>query len=157
MMDVTARLRDTALPDPAHRPELYDDTPTKRALAWMVDMAVVATATVVATLLLILPTLGVAILAMPLIWIAIDFAYRCATLARGSATWGMRLFAVELRDHDDRPLDFGTALAHTALYLVAMAALPLQVLSAVMMLGTPRRQGLGDHLLGTAAVNHRAR
>lgn len=144
-MDLVTR----GLPDPALSPDLYDHTPTKRALAWVVDTLVIALG-VLATIPL---TLFVSLFFLPVTWLALGFAYRTATLARGSATWGMRLLAIELRDFEGRRLDFGTALAHTALYYVAMAMLPAQILSAMLMVGTPRRQGLGDHLLGTAALN----
>ena len=142
------------LPDPVERPELYDDTPLKRAVAWCLDLVVIAGATTVCVVVLLLPTLLTSILLAPAIWLAVGFAYRVATLARGSATWGMRLMSLEIRERDGGRLEFGTALGHTALYYCAMAVLPLQLLSGVMMAGTPRRQGLGDHLLGTAAVNH---
>ncbi len=141
------------LPDPATLPEIYEDTPTKRALAWVADFGVIALATLLVTLVTIPPTLFLSLFAMPAIWLATGFAYRTATLARGGATWGMRLMSIELRDVRGRRPDLGTALAHTALYYAAMALFPAQILSAAMMLGTPRRQGLGDLLLGSAVVN----
>ena len=139
----------TRLPDPAACPEAYDHTPTKRALAWLVDGAVILALTAATVPL----TLFLAIFVLPLVWLGVGFAYRTATLARGSATWGMRLMAIEIRDHHGARLDLATAAAHTALYYAAMAVAPLQVGSAVLMLASPRRQGLGDMALGTAAVN----
>ena len=147
-------LAPSALPHPSERPELYDDTPLKRALAWCLDSIVIGTGTVAAVVLLLVPTFAISLLLAPLIWAAVGFSYRTLTLSRGSATWGMRLMSIEIRHPDGDRLDFGTALAHTALYYVAWAVMPLQAISALMMAGTPRRQGLGDHLLGTAAVNH---
>ena len=141
------------LPDPASHPEVYDDVPGKRVLAWLVDAALIGAANVV-LLPLLIPT---AFLLSPLVFLAVGFAYRTATLARGSATWGMRLMALGIRDAEGRPLDHGTAAAHTALYYVALVLLPLQILSAGLMAASPRRQGLGDLLLGTAAVNHAER
>ena len=144
-MDLTM----TRLPDPAVRPEVYDDTPTKRALAWVVDLAVIGAATALTIPL----TLFAALFVLPIVWLTVGFAYRAATLARGGATWGMRLMSIGLRDRRGERPDFGTALAHTALYYVAMAMFPAQILSAGLMAATPRRQGLGDHILGTAVVN----
>lgn len=141
------------LPDPDAHPEIYDDTPTKRLLAWLVDLAVVAglfVLTLPLTLIVIVGSLG---LAVPAIWVALALAYRTATLSRASATWGMRLMSIELRAHDGGRLDFGAALAHTVLYLASFAVFPVQALSMAAMVGTPRRQGLGDLVLGTAAVN----
>ena len=146
-------LAQSRLPDPDDVPAIYEDTPTKRAFAWVVDVGVIALATLLVTLVTIPLTLFLSLLAMPAIWLGLGFAYRAGTLASGGATWGMRLMSVELRDHRGRRPDLGTALAHTALYYAAMALFPAQIVSALMMVGTPRRQGLGDHLLGTAVVN----
>ena len=139
----------TRLPDPTARRDIYDDTPTKRALAWVVDLAVIALATLATVPL----TLFASLFVLPMVWLAIGFAYRTATLARGGATWGMRLMSIELRDARGARPDAGTALAHTGLYYGAMAVLPVQILSMGLMVATPRRQGIGDHLLGTAVVN----
>lgn len=146
-------LAPTRLPDPGSHPELYDHTPQKRALAWVVDTLVIAAGTA-ATIPL---TLFASLFFLPVVWLVLGFAYRVATLARGSATWGMRLMAIQIRDRDGGSLELGTAVAHTALYYAAMAMLPVQILSAGLMVASPRRQGLGDHLLGTAAVNHAVR
>ena len=148
-MEMTA----SRLPDPAVHPEIYDDTPIKRAVAWVIDLGVIGAATVAITLVTIPLTLFLSLLAMPAIWLAVGFCYRAATLARGAATWGMRLMSIELRDAWGGRPDAGTALAHTALYYGAMALFPAQIVSAALMLATPRRQGLGDHVLGTAVVN----
>ena len=141
--------RPTALPDPEARPELYDDTPTKRAMAWVVDVIVSTAMTVV----LIPFTAFTAIFYLPLLYLIVGFCYRWATLSRGSATWGMRLMAIEIRRGDGAPLDPGTAFAHTLAYAVSWAIFPLQIVSGALMSVTARRQGLGDHVLGTAAVN----
>ena len=143
------------LPDPADLPEVYDDTPTKRALAWCLDLCVIGLGTALVTLVTIPLTLFLSLLAVPLTWLAVGFAYRAGTIAGGRATWGMRLMSIELRDRRGAPPDLGTALAHTALYYGAMALFPAQIVSALMMVGTPRKQGLGDLLLGTAVVNRR--
>ena len=50
-----------------------------------------------------------------------------ATLAGGSATWGMRFTGIELRRGDGTRFDFATALLHTALYTVCISVVVLQV------------------------------
>jgi uncharacterized RDD family membrane protein YckC len=86
----------------------------------------------------------------------VGFAYRVVTIARGSATWGMRLVAIEFRAADGRRFDLGLAFAHT-LGLTLCFALPLlQVASVVLMLTRPRGEGLSDLVLGTVALNRRA-
>ncbi len=140
------------LPDPEMKPEFYADVPSKRFLAWLVD-----TALVLMLCVLIVPfTAFTALFFLPLLFLVVNFAYRVITLTRGSATWGMRLVAIELRGHDGRRLDLASATLHTLGYTISMSMVLPQVVSVVLMLVTPRSQGLSDLLLGTAALNRAA-
>ena len=142
----------TGLPDPQAQPEFYDDVMLKRFLAWVVDSALVWGLWLVLSVL----TLGILIWLLPF-FAVLDFVYRTATLSRRSATWGMRLVGIELRDRRGEPLDGGQALAHTAGYMFSMVTFfPVQVASIVTMAATERRQSLTDMVLGTAALNRRA-
>lgn len=141
-----------ALPDPYAQAEFYDDIPAKRFLAWVVDAVLI-----LALCLLVLPfTFFLGLFFFPLLWLVLGFLYRWGTLSAGSATWGMRLVAIEVRRADGARLDPATAFAHTLIYTVAMGTLVLQALSVVLILLSPRRQSLADHLLGTAALNRAA-
>ena len=93
---------------------------------------------------------------LPLMFLVISFLYRWSTLASGSATWGMRLLAIELRDGNGDRLDGGTAFLHTLGYSVSIAFPLLQVVSVGLMLTGSRAQGLTDNVLGTVAINRRA-
>lgn len=138
-------------PDPDTHPEFYDGIPMKRLLAWVVDMIVI-----IGLCLLVLPfTAFTGIFFFPVLMLLVGFFYRVITLTTGSATWGMRLMGMELRDLRDRPFDFGTALLHTLGYSVSWAMAPLQLISVVLMCLTERKQGLSDMVLGTVAVNRR--
>ena len=140
------------LPDPDLSPELYADVPLKRLFAWVVDFVVI-----VLLVVLILPfTLFLGLFVLPLLFLGVGFAYRWATIAAASATWGMRLAAIEFRDATGARLDPGTAFLHVLGYTVSVSVFPLQLVSIVLMLVTDRRQGLTDHVLGTAALNRRA-
>lgn len=139
----------TALPDPIHDADFYRNVPAKRLFAWVVDMALI----VALTLLAIPLTAFVGLFFLPALWLAISFLYRWATLAGGSATWGMRLAAIEIRDRDGARLDGTTAFLHTLIYSVAMATFLVQLVSVVLILASERGQSLGDHLLGTVAIN----
>ncbi|WP_017929433.1 RDD family protein [Limimaricola hongkongensis] len=144
-----ARLR--GLPDPETSPECYDGTAFKRALAWTVDVMVIA----VICALLVPFTAFLGLFFFPLMMMVVGFFYRWATITAGSATWGMRLMAIELRDGDDRPLDATQAFLHTAGYAVSVAIFPLQLVSMAMMLLTPHGQGLTDSVLATTALRRR--
>lgn len=145
----TAPTLSTALPDPNFEPAFYAGVRTKRVLAWVVDVILIG-----ALSLLVLPfTAFTAVFFFPVFMLIVGFLYRWFTIAGGSATWGMRLMGIELRDHEGHRLTSGTALAHTAGYTISVAVAPLQLISVILMGVTPRRQGLSDHLLGTTAIN----
>lgn len=139
-------------PDPDMQPQFYDGVPTKRLLAWVVDTVIIAGL----TLLTVPFTLFISLFFLPLVFIVLGFAYRVVTLSRGSATWGMRLMAIELRDSNDNPFDQSQAFLHTLGYTLSIMIAPLQLISVVLMLSSERRQGLTDMAMGTVALNCRA-
>ncbi|SLN19042.1 RDD family protein [Roseisalinus antarcticus] len=137
------------LPDPRSRPDFYEGVPGKRFGAWIAD-----TVLVVLVCVLLLPfTAFLGLFFFPVMMLIVGFFYRWSTLAGGSATWGMRLMGIELREADGHRFSNGTALAHTLGYSVSIAVPVLQVISIVLMLITDRKQGLTDHIIGTAALN----
>jgi len=140
------------LPNPEREPDFYAGVTLKRGLAWVVDAAITFGIS-----LLVLPfTAFTALFWFPVLWLTVGFLYRWATLAGGSATWGMRLVAITLRDRDGSPLDGATAFAHVLGYTVSMAFFPLQLVSIGLMIALGRGQGLTDLALGTAAINRPA-
>ncbi|WP_234417139.1 RDD family protein [Loktanella sp. Alg231-35] len=127
----------------------YAGVPFKRGIAWVLDMVLIA---LLCTL--ILPfTAFTGVFFFPVLMLVVGFIYRWFTIAGGSATWGMRIMGIGLRDHHGAALSSGLALAHTFGYSVSVAVPPLQLISIILMLVTPRGQGLTDHLLGTTAVH----
>lgn len=138
-------------PDPELQSQFYDGVPTKRLLAWIVDVIAIALLTLVAVPF----TAFIGLFFLPFLYLTLSFVYRVVTLSRGSATWGMRMMSIELRSRNDEPLDLSLAFLHTLGYSLALAIAPLQLVSVVLMLSTERRQGLGDLALGTVALNRR--
>jgi uncharacterized RDD family membrane protein YckC len=138
-------------PDPDTQPQFYAAVPTKRLVAWILDMVLI----VVICLIIVPFTAFTGLFFFPFLMLVVGFIYRIATLAGGSATWGMRLMSVEIRQGDDRPLDGATAFLHTLGYSVSFAIPVLQLISIVLMLTSARRQGLTDMVLGTVALNKR--
>ena len=141
------------IPDPQAQPDFYADVPTKRLIAWVVDTVVV-----IGICLLILPfTAFTGLFFLPLLFLTVSFVYRVVTIARGSATWGMRLTAIEFRTLRGERFDLSMAFMHTLGYSVSWAFGLLQIASVVLMLTSLRGQGLSDHILGTVALNRSAR
>jgi uncharacterized RDD family membrane protein YckC len=137
------------LPDPHSQSGFYETVPTKRLIAFVIDLVVV----VVLAALVVPLTAFTGIFFFPLLVAVINFAYRIVTLSRASATLGMRMMGIEFRTSKGEHFDLGMAFLHTALFTVwSSMGLP-QVVSVVLMLTTARKQGLSDLILGTAAIN----
>jgi hypothetical protein len=137
------------LPDPATQARFYDGVNGKRAVAWVLDVALIAILAAV-----IVPfTAFTALLVWPVFMLVIGFLYRWATIAMGSATWGMALTGIELRAPDGLRLTGQTAFLHTLGYTLSVAMAPAQLISVILMLALGRGQGLTDLALGTAAIN----
>ncbi|MDU8911273.1 RDD family protein [Aestuariicoccus sp. MJ-SS9] len=140
------------LPDPVTQAEFYADVTLKRALAWVID-SILILALVVPVVVM---TAFIGLFFLPFLFLVVGFVYRAATIAGGSATWGMRLMAIELRDAYGRRLDGGTALLHTLGYTVSMSIPLIQFVSIVTIVTSERGQSLTDMGLGTAMINRRA-
>ena len=131
----------------------YENGGTVSLLAWVIDTILIA-----AIVLVALPfTAFVGVFFLPVLFLVLGFAYRLVTLSGGSATWGMRFAGIELRDQTGSPFDGTTAFLHTFGYTISVSVPILQLASIVMMLASDRGQGLTDSLLGTTALNRRAR
>lgn len=139
----------TALPDPRTAPAFYDGVRAKRVMAWVLDVVLIAV-----LCLLVLPfTAFTGLFFFPALMLFVGFIYRWFTIAGRSATWGMRLMGIELRDREGHRLDSGTAFLHTLGYSISVAMAPLQLISVILMGVSSRGQGLSDHVLGTTALN----
>lgn len=142
----------TSLPDPQIQPDFYRDVPLKRLLAWGVDVVITALGCLV-----VLPfTAFTGVFFLPFLFLAVGFAYRTVTIANYSATFGMRLFAIELRRADGSLMDAGAALAHTLGYTLSWTVPVFQFISVILMGATERGQGLSDHVLGTVMLNRKS-
>jgi len=145
----TPRRHPLGLPDPQNRPDFYQGVLLRRGVAWVLDIGLIAVLAV-----LFLPfTAFAAIFFFPFFISVVGFFYRWGTIALGSATWGMALTGIELRESDGLTLSGTTAFWHTLGYTLAMLIFPLQLVSVLLMLLNARRQGLVDLALGTAAIN----
>lgn len=137
------------LPDPDYDHAFYDGVPAKRFFAWVLDVVMIAVIAFVIGLL----TLTALLWIWPILYLTISFLYRSLTISSGSATLGMRLMNIELRNGSGSRLTGGEAAIHTILYLCLSASMILQVISIGMMVISGRHQGLHDMVLGTAAIN----
>jgi uncharacterized RDD family membrane protein YckC len=140
---------DMRIPYPHSHPEFYESVTTKRFFAWLIDSIIV-----LGILIITSPfTFFVSLFLFPFFYAAIDFVYRTATLSMGSATFGMRLMAVELRHESGHRLDFVASHFHTIGLYVSYAFVLVQIASIGMMVTRDDRKGLTDLVVGTVMVN----
>ncbi|MGB7317768.1 MAG: RDD family protein [Planktotalea sp.] len=138
-------------PDPIRAPQFYASVPSKRLIAWIIDTVI----TVVLSILIIPFTAFTGLFFFPLLFLVIGFGYRAITIGATSATWGMRIMSIELRDGRGERFDFSQALVHTLGYTFSMAFFLIQIVSIIMMLGSARGQSLTDMALGSVMINRR--
>lgn len=141
------------LPDPDRDPQFYRGVPARRLVAWFVDFAVTLAIGVPIAVFFGLATFGFGFALFPLVLAAVGFLYRTATVAGGSATWGMRFTGIELRRGDGTRFDLLTAVLHVGIYTVCFGVILLQLVSCIAMVGTRYGQGIPDIILGTTAIN----
>jgi len=140
------------LPDPVAHRAFYDGATIKRAIAWVIDVVLIGILSA-----LVLPfTAFTGLFFFPLLMMFVGFFYRWLSIANKSATLGMRIMAIELRDARGQRLDSATAFWHTAGYTFSVITAPVQLVSMGMMALTDRGQGLSDTVLGTVMLNRSA-
>lgn len=141
--------------DPLVDPRLFEGVLSRRVLAFCVDFAVVATLTVVASVLIFflgIVTLGLAWLLYGGVFPAIAILYSGATLGgEQAATWGMRLTGLTARLWHGAKPGFVIAAAHV-IFLYASITLLTPFILIVGLL-TRRKQLLHDLVLGTLFVD----
>lgn len=142
-----------ALPDPDTQPEFYSGVPTKRLIAWVFDMVLVM---VISAVLATIP-IFIGWFFFPFIVLAVSFVYRAGMIANASATFGMQLCNIELRNRHGERFDSSEAVLHTIAFLACSAFFLPQLVSVILMLMTGRGQGLHDMFLGSAAINRASR
>lgn len=146
--------RDAGMPDPATRPELFEGVRWRRALAYLIDAICIGMiAIVVWVLFAVLWVLSFGMLG-PALWFLfglIPLAYHTLLVSGPhAATFGMRVFDLQLRSwNGERPM-FLQALAHTALFYLTVGATGSLIL--LFTLFNRRKRTLHDVLAGMLMV-----
>ena len=142
----------THLPDTIAQAAFYETVPTNRLFVWILDAAII-----LGICLVVLRFTGfLGIFFWPLMWLVVGFAYRTITIANRSATWGMRLVSIELRNRTGARLDLTEAALHTLGYTISIGMFLLQAVSIVLICASMRGQSLTDHVLGAVMLNKQA-
>jgi uncharacterized RDD family membrane protein YckC len=141
--------------DPLTDARLFQGVRTRRMLAFLLDVVLVATLTLVAAVLVFILgifTLGLGWLLFAVLWPLVALLY-CAFTMGGprSATPGMRAFGLEVRMLDGARLNPLLAAAHSVLFYASVSLLTPFVL--VIALISDRKRLLHDIVLGSVVVN----
>jgi uncharacterized RDD family membrane protein YckC len=139
----------SGLPDPDIDAQFYTGVPFKRLIAWFIDLIAI----VLLTLAVSMATLGIAAIFFPVTLFVLNLAYRVYFLKTKSATPGMSLAGIEIRNHLGNRLSTEEAFWHTVIYTISVMFVFIQILSMGMMLTTRYGQGVHDYLRGTTAIN----
>jgi len=142
------------LPDPVSNPELFEGILGRRAVAWLIDTALIGLLMIpvmVVGLLASIVTLGLGLLALPILLPVAVLGYYAVTLGSSRrATVGMQVMDLVLTPARGRPLDGWAILIHPIVFWVTVwISWPFTILFALF---TPRRQLMHDLVAGTLMV-----
>jgi len=148
--------------DPATSPELFEGVLSRRVIAFIIDIVIIAIPVVVAAVFIFifgLLTLGIGwalywlLPAATVIWAI--FYYGLTFGSPASATIGMRVMDLEMRTWYGSPAYFVLGAVHAIVYWITVSFLtPLILLVGFL---NERRRLLHDILVGTIVVNNPAR
>jgi len=144
------------------QPELFEDVPARRALAFLIDITIIAIPVMFASMAIFVFGLFTLGLGWALFWFIIpgtvvwSVLYCGMTMSgRASATFGMRALDLEIRTVRGRPCYFLLGAVHAiAFWLLISTLTPLVLLVAFF---NERRRLLHDFLLGTVVINNEQR
>lgn len=118
-----------AIPDPVRDSQFYEGVPLRRFAAFVIDFIVILLLTLVAMLIVALATFGLGTPLMFIILTMTGFMYRWLMLKQRSATVGMILTGIEIRNAQGEKVDSGTAFVHTLGFLVTFFFTPLMIMA----------------------------
>lgn len=154
MSDTTTQHAQASLPDPVTAPELFEGILWRRALAFVLDLAIMISfmaVLFVIGLVLSIVTLGLGIIALPFIIPVVIVLYYALTLGSPlRATFGMWTFDLVLTPARGAPLDGWKILVHPLVFwITCWIAWPVSLIIAFF---TPRREMVQDMVTGTLMV-----
>jgi uncharacterized RDD family membrane protein YckC len=148
--------------DPAANPELFEGVLTRRFLAFLIDVVIIAIPVMIATIFVLLLGLVTFGFGWLLFWLLSPGAVIWAILYYGmtfgsaaSATIGMRVMDLEMRTWYGAPAYFVLGAVHAIVFWVTMSFLTPLVL--LVGLFNQRRRLLHDMLVGTVVINNPVR
>jgi len=148
--------------DPAARPELFEGVLSRRVVAFIIDLIILAVPLVAAAMLIFVFGLITFGLGWVLFWLMSPasviwaLAYYGLTLGGpASATIGMRAMELEMRTWYGAPAYFVLGAVHAIVFWISVSVLTPFIL--LVGLFNARRRLLHDMLVGTVIINNATR
>ncbi|MGZ5802836.1 MAG: RDD family protein [Xanthobacteraceae bacterium] len=144
--------------DPVTNPELFNGVLSRRVVAFVIDVIVIAAPVVAAAILIVvfgIITLGLGLIllwplhAAAIVWAILYYGFTLGGSA--SATVGMRVMDLQMRTWYGAPAYFVLGAVHAIAFWISVTMLSPLVL--LVGLFTRRKQLLHDLLLGTVVIN----
>jgi len=148
--------------DPATNPELFEGVLTRRVVAFIIDLIIIAIPLLAASMFIFVFGIVTFGIGWALFWLLSPasviwaLAYYGLTLGSpASATIGMRAMDIEMRTWYGAPAYFVLGAVHAVVYWISVSVLtPFIVLVGIF---NARRRLLHDMLVGTVIINNAAR
>lgn len=144
------------VPDPHRDPQFYAGVPLRRFVAFLVDLVIIAFLMGCVAFMGGLLSIATAFLAGPMVMVIFGitgFLYRWILLTQRSATIGMIVCGLEVRDGQGGRMEPLPAFIHTAGFYTTFFFLPLLVIGWFLMLTSPHQRALHDLILGSVVIN----
>ncbi len=148
-----------SVPDPRRDPQFYEGVPVRRLVAFGIDLIIILfllLAVFVVGAVFTLGSLGLAGPLFMLVFSATGFLYRWVMLWQRSATLGMILTGIEVRDGQGDRMTQLTAFIHTAGFYATFFFLPLLFIGWFLMFTSPYRRAMHDLILSSVVINRPA-
>lgn len=147
------------IPDPHRDPQFYAGVPLRRFVAFIIDSLIILFLLLCFAFVAGVLSLGLVFLAGPLLLLmfgAVGFLYRWILIVQRSATIGMIITGLEIRDRDGNRMGQLTAFIHTAGFYATCFFLPLLFIGWFLMFTAPHRRAMHDLILGSVVINRPA-
>lgn len=147
------------VPDPEHDGQFYAGVPLRRLVAFVIDSVVIFCVWFLAILVGFMFAVLTAGAGTPIAFVLLfgsGFFYRWLMLRSRSATVGMMVTGIEVRDHEGNRMNDATAALHTLGYYVTMMFPPLMLIGWILMATSPYRRAMHDSFIGAVVINRPA-
>ncbi len=148
--------------DPVAHPELFEGVLSRRAVAFVIDVIIIAVPLVAATVFIFVLGLFTLGLGWGLFWVLSPASVLWALCYYGltlggaaSATLGMRAMGLQMRTWYGAPVYFILGAVHAVVYWISVSVLTPLIL--LLGLFNARRRLLHDIVVGTVVVNNPSR